>query len=116
MSREDGMRNRSVVGRLAPLQRLGRALREADIRRMQIKRVHCPVAALGYFRVSRRRELVESIRPVHDPRPLRTELRQRSGNEFSELRPRNADELPGGAGRIREWSEQIECGPHPKLL
>ena len=73
------------------------------------------VAALGHLRVAGRRDLVDAVGAVHDPRALGSEQQQRARQQLRELRARHADELPRRAGGIRQRSEQVERGPHAEL-
>ena len=115
----DAVQNRfddpRVLVRVATEQRAGRRLRQTDIRRMDVERVHSAVSALGDLRVARRRDLVDAVGAVHDPRARGAEQHQRARHQLGELGTRDADDLPRRAGGIRQRAEQIECGPHAKL-
>ena len=105
---EDRAGNHGVLGGISAAQGLGRRLRHAEIQRVHVERVHGPLPALRDLRVAGRRDLVEAVGPVHDPRALGPEERERPRDELGQLRPRHADELPRRAGRVRQRAEQVE--------
>ena len=85
-----------------PRSASGAALRQADVSRMQVERVHRAVAALRHLRVAGGRDLVEAVGAVHDPGALRAELGERTRDQLGQLRTRHADELSRRARR--DWS------------
>ena len=75
---------------------------------MQVERANRAVPDLRDLRVPRGRDLVQSIRPVGDPRTLRTELAEGSRDKVRVVRSGNPDELPSHARRVGQWAQQVE--------
>ena len=98
--------NARILRGIGAAQRLRRRFRQADVSRMDIERVDCPVSILRHLRVPGRRDLVEPVSAVHDPRPRGSEHAERARDELGELRARHADQLPLGAGGIRQRSQE----------
>ena len=69
---------------------------------------HRPAAHFAHPRGPHGRDLVDPLRPVHHPGAFRAERGQGAGHQVDQLRPRHADHLPPGAGRVGQRAEQVE--------
>jgi hypothetical protein len=105
----------ALVAASPPFSASGAALGQAEVRRVHVEGVHGAVATLGDLGVAGRRDLVEAVGPVHDPRARRAEHHQRARQELGELGARHADDLPRRARGIGERSEQVERRPQAEL-
>ena len=92
-----------------------RRLANAELRRVDVERVHRTVAALGHLGVAGRRDLVDAVGAVHDPGARRPEQPQRAREQLGQLGTRHADDLPRRAGGIGQRAEQVERRPHAQL-
>ena len=107
--------DRGVLGGIAAEQLAERRLANAELRRVDVERVHGTVAALGHLGVAGRRDLVDAVGAVHDPGARRAEQPQRAREQIGQIGPRHADDLTRRAGGIRQRAEQVERRPHAHL-
>ena len=82
---------------------------------MHVERVDRAGAALRHLRVAGRRDLVDAVRAVDDPGAPGAEHHQRPREQFGELRPRHAHELPRRARGIGQRPEQIEGSANAQI-
>src|SRR5690349_12334470 len=82
---------------------------------MDVEGIHRPAAALRHLGVAGGRDFIQTVCPVHHPGTLGAKERERTRNQFGELRARYADELSRGTGWIGERTEQVERCADPQL-
>jgi hypothetical protein len=73
------------------------------------------VPKLHVFRWRNRRNFVEIVKAVDQERTLCTERSERFSHASHQPRIIDADELPLGAGRVRERSKLVKDGPDSKI-
>ena len=108
--------NARILRGIGAAQRLRRRFRQADVSRMDIERVDCPVSILRHLRVPGRRDLVEPVSAVHHPGPRGSQHPERARDELGQFRPGHADQLPLGARGIRQRSQKIEGRAHAEIF
>jgi hypothetical protein len=90
--------------------------REAHVLRRHVVAPQRLPVDLDDSRCPRRAHLVKTVGAGHYQRPLRPQPRQGAGDRVQERRVRDADDLAGRAGGVRQRAEEVEDRAHGELL
>src|SRR3954470_20937647 len=88
---------------------------EPKIFRRDLKGPHAISICFRHKRFLRQCDFVETITAMDHPGMFGAKVEQYLRQRFSQCRVPDADDLTGRAGRIGQWSKEVECRVNPEF-
>jgi len=112
LSVENGVSDGAVAVAVPAAQRFQTGAPDSKIVGLPDGAEHGAAAYLEDQSGSSGRDLVEAVGSVNDERMFRFESGEGMGHQFRGFGRRGSNQLVAGAGRVGEWSQKVENGPH----